>query len=515
MPRRVIARAAVADGGNGAPPVEEIGRGPLAPPRGEVAPITAEDIHAAYIGQTVVGGFGRTPGAPTIILNPDVVLAREDKQGLRSQLYDQMLAKDAKTAGLWATRLNAVLSLPWTVLPAGDDAEAMRHREIVEYAVRGVPDFTDLVARIAYGRWRSPSVQEIVWTDAPVSTPVGPLWLVARIEDRVPDRFLFALDGTMRLRTSPWSYETAELPARKFLTYAPDATALNPYGLSLAMQCFYPWYHRLLIRKFHLKFLDRHGSGFDVLYTESGDATAQGKQAFTNLKASQNLAQLHLVKDKMLLERLTPSAGHADQYEAIQRMLADEIAEAITGHVGSGGEKAGLDLSAGQGSLKESIREDYQQADIRGVYGVLSDQLARWIIDVNVGVQPEGRYPTIGIPAEHFDDAARLRETVMAIAPYVGDRIGKAWLLERLGLPAEVAVGDEPMGRGSALPAEETGESRALFAQVPAAGLDAQDRERRTVERLAERLVAPLIEEMREEVAEDARRPLASRGDST
>lgn len=489
--------------------------GPKAPPPGTIAATQAMDVYASYGGQLIAPGFGRDLSGVPVILNPDVILAHEDKRGLRSQLYDQMLVKDAKLAGLWKTRLNALLSLPWTVQAAGDDDERMRHAAIVKAVFASIPHFQKFIARLAYGLWRSPSIQEVIWTDTTIPTDFGPLWMVRKIEDRIPDRFLFSLDGQLRLRSAPWSYETKDLPAQKFLVCSPDATALNPYGIGLGTLAFYAWQARIRVRIFHQRRLDKLSTPPLVFKSEKGDADPQAKKAFRSLKQLQNGADVHLKKDYDL-DPLKVSDNGADEYERAQRLYGDELAELITGHVGAGGEKGQIDLSGGQATVTSEIRSDYQEADVAVVYAVLSE-FAQWIVEVNVGVQPEGGYPTVLVPPEFLQDSAEIMAQVKSAAPFIGDRIGKKWLTTKLGYPPKLEADDEPIGTGVAPPPQLGPDGKPLPPQVPgkpaqfaAAGatstalIDEQETDRNRLERAATKALEPIMTAMRAAIEEYA-----------
>ncbi len=148
------------------------------------------------------------------------------------------LLQDDQVAACWQQRVMALTSTEWEVEPATDRRADRKAAEALKAELDRL-DFDRITRQMLSGVFYGLAVAEILWA------PDGDRVAIADIRPRQVERFVFAVDGSLRLLTREHPRGEA-LPPAKFWTYTANAEhADDPYGTGLASALYWPvWLKR-------------------------------------------------------------------------------------------------------------------------------------------------------------------------------------------------------------------------------------------------------------------------------
>lgn len=157
--------------------------------------------------------------------------------GGQIQAYRALL-QDDQVAACWQQRVMALTSTEWEVEPASDRRTDRKAAE----ALRGELDrldFDRITRQMLLGVFYGLAVAEILWA------PDGDRVAIADIRPRQVERFVFDVDGNLRLLTRE-NLRGELLPPAKFWCYTYGAEhADDPYGIGLSQSLYWPvWLKR-------------------------------------------------------------------------------------------------------------------------------------------------------------------------------------------------------------------------------------------------------------------------------
>ncbi|MDP3014557.1 MAG: DUF935 family protein, partial [Candidatus Subteraquimicrobiales bacterium] len=186
-----------------------------------------------------------------IQLNPDKVL-KSESWGKGIELYSDLL-RDAKVGATLQTRRLAVTGKEWEVIPASDKRQDAKIADYVKEVLKAIN--LDAYRRSALsGLILGFKACEIMWDYSE-----GDIF-ISKIIPRASRRFVFDLEGKMRIITMGNMVEGEELPERKFQLFTNPSDDGSPYGDGLGRILYWPvWFKKNAI-KFWMIFADKFGS---------------------------------------------------------------------------------------------------------------------------------------------------------------------------------------------------------------------------------------------------------------
>jgi len=380
------------------------------------------DILLAYYGNTL---------APT----DETLISRGSGKGLR--LYDQ-IERDCHVYAVLTKRRMAVIARPWEIDAASESRRDKKAAELVREAIEALP-FDRICLDLLDATLKGFSVGEVMWgMREGMILPVDVL-------PRAQNRFVFTLDGELRLITREKMVDGEELPARKFIVHRWGAKDGSPYGLGLGSRLFWPVLFKRQSISFWLIFADKFGSPTAIGKYPVGTQPAEQDKLLAALTA---ISQEHAIvfPDGMVAELLEASrTGSSDLYERLARYLDEEMSKTVLGEtMTTSAQAAGMGSS--QADVHQNVRMELAKADSDLLSGTLNDTLVRWIVDYNM---PGAGYPTVW---RDFDEAVDTKVMAerdqilvnMGLAPsdaYIEKTYGGGWTRVVLAVsPAGVAV---------------------------------------------------------------------------
>ncbi|MBI1292287.1 DUF935 family protein [bacterium] len=350
------------------------------------------------------------------------------------ELYAEMELKDGHLFSLLQTRLNGLLSLDRRLV--GGDPEA---RRLIEDSLRRIPRVDGLLRALIAGIARGFAVVELEWRRAASGRFEIADWIEHHAECFAFDRF-----GGLRLLVPPFDpagqpthidpftgMETAEPPPRKFLVLRFQADARNPYGRGLCQHAYWYYFFKKNALKYWAIFNERFGSPTAVARVGAGlgsDDRQQLAELFANLQGEAGV----VVPDTVQLELL--EARHAAEGATFERFLDwcnDEMSKVVLGATltSSEGRRSG---SLALGRIHDLVRQDYIDSDARLLEEVVSDQLFRWLCEVNLG--SAAGIPRLQLRTESpVDQEASIRVDRELLS--LGVRLPESWFADRYGRP--------------------------------------------------------------------------------
>lgn len=205
----------------------------------------------ATAGRDITQGF-----VGAVLPNPDEVLERE-ASGKGYDLYEEMEDKDPQIASLLQTRRLGVLSKEREIVPASESQRDLDIADFVRRVLDDVPRFDEDLNGLLDAVSKGFSVAEVLWRIESASG--GGRVVINDIRSRKQDRFVFASDGALRLRTQGSPFEGIALPPRKFLVHRHGRRYENPYGEAVLKSVFWYWWFKKNIIKFWVIFAEKFG----------------------------------------------------------------------------------------------------------------------------------------------------------------------------------------------------------------------------------------------------------------
>jgi phage gp29-like protein len=155
-----------------------------------------------------------------------------------------------------------------------------------------------------------------------------------------------------------------------------------------------------------------------------------------------------VIPDGMLIEFVEAATKTAtgELYERLSRYLDERVTVAILGQTLTSGQTQGGGGSMALGKVHDGVRYDLLEADARQLSSTLTRQLARPVIDLNLG--PRDAYPKIELFIKKADDLSSLADQLSKLVP-LGLRVDAGEIRDRFGLSdpdegAEILMAQAP-----------------------------------------------------------------------
>ncbi|MGH7814521.1 MAG: DUF935 domain-containing protein [Candidatus Binataceae bacterium] len=418
---------------------------------------------------------------PSAGLTPERLaeILRESEFGdpfLYLELAEEMEEKDLHYLAVLGTRKQAAAQLDIVVRPASGAADDERAAALVREMLSGGPlqmesALFDLLDAIGKGF----SVAEIIWDTA------GREWFPAQLKWRDPRWFMFDWIGGEEVLVRTLGSEgkaappadaaaaagrhfasryrpagggiglqplTAPLAPFKFITHFAKAKAGLPVRGGLARAAGWSYLFKNYVLKDWVSFTEVFGQPLRLGKYKPG-ATEQDKQALLRAVASIGSDAAAIIPESMAIEFADARAGgNSEMYRSFCEYLDAQVSKAVLGQTlttemprGGGGSRAAA-------QVHETVRRDILSADARRLSAALTRDLARPIVELNLG--PRRNYPQIQLGLPDDTDMKVFAETIAVLADR-GLKVGQQTMLDKLGLPS-AAPGEatlSPAARGA------------------------------------------------------------------
>ena len=419
---------------------------------------------------------------PSAGLTPERLIAiqREAEMGdpyLYLELAEEMEEKDLHYLAVIGTRKQAVAGAELIVTPASEAATDRRAADLVREVIGGgALDLESALYDILDAVGKGFSATEIVWDTG------GREWVPRRLIWRDPRFFMFdwisgnellvrtlrdkgplapadatraapARPAAARHYRSRWYAGAGEDAARlgiqpltaplapfKFIVHVARAKSGLPVRGGIARAAGWAYLFKNYVLKDWVTFAEIFGQPLRLGKYGPG-ATEADKQALLSAVANIGTDAAAIVPESMLIEFVEArQAGGAELYERFCEYLDRQVSKAVLGQTlttetprEGGGSRAAA-------QVHDAVRRDIIESDARRLGATLTRDLARPIVDLNLG--PQQRYPQIALGLSSDSDVKLFADMVAELADR-GLRIGQRAVLKRLGLPEPAT--DEPL----------------------------------------------------------------------
>ncbi len=415
------------------------------------------DIVMDYIGNTV--------------LNPDKVL-RSESGGKGIELYEDLL-RDSEVQSALQTRKLAVIGKEWEVIPASDDSEDVKIAEFVEGVLKHC-NYDAARQSLLSGFVLGFKPAEVMWEYSE-----GDIW-IKEIIGKASRRFVFDLQGRLRLLTLQNMIEGMEVPERKFVVFRNVSDNGSYYGDGLGRSLYWPVWFRKNGIKFWAIFCDKFGSPTPVGKYPPGTPKPKQDDLLAAITAIQQESGV-IIPENMIIELLEAQrAGSIDAYDSFCAYQDKAINKVLLGH------SAATESTPGKlGNEQQSvdIRQDYLKADADALCECQNNSLIRWIVDYNFPGVTE--YPKVWIRTEPEEDLKPLAERDSILVKEIGLPVTKKYFYETYGIP-QPEEGEElieipaapppyPPSKGGQMSPAGGGAGGGQFAEIRNQGMHVTD----------------------------------------
>lgn len=335
-------------------------------------------------------------------------------------LAEDMEERDLHYAGVLAIRKRQVAGLDIDVVAAGDDAQSVKAAELVREAI-GRDGFEDELVDILDAIGKGFSATEIVW-----DTSEGQ-WRPKRLAWRDPRWFVFdqidgetplLRDGGQNVPLNPygWIYHSAKvksgLPIRGGIARAAAWT--------------------FLFKSFTVKdwaiFCEAYGQPLRLGKYDAG-ASETDKDILLDAVSNIGTDYAAIIPQSMAVEFVKADiAGSHELYEKRADWLDRQVSKVVLGQTGTTDAIAG---GYAVGKTHDRVREDIERGDARQLAATLNRDLARPLVDLNMG--PQKKYPKIRIGRPAEIDVEKTVKNVVSLVP-LGLKVGMSQMRDLVGL---------------------------------------------------------------------------------
>lgn len=410
-------------------------------------PIDKSRLYEEQAAPTVTGVRQILSGHPAQNLTPrrltSLLLAAEQGDALAYlELAEEMEEKDLHYRSVLSTRKLQVAGLPIQVEAASDSAEDVKAADLVRDVISSgvvASAMQDILDAVGKGY----SVCEIMWNTE------GRNWYPFALEWRDPRWFIFdRLDGTT-LRLKGENGLPEPLAPAKFVTHIHKSKSGLPIRGGLARPV--AWYY--LFKNFDIKSWVQFAQvfGFPLRLGRYGaDATKEQREVL--LRAVRSIAQdaAAIIPDTMQVEfQATNANGNAQLFKTLAEYFDRQVSKVVLGQTGT----TDTGQHVGTANAHEKVREDIEASDAMQLSATLTRDLARPLVDLNLG--PRKRYPVIRVARKEEEDVTALVDNVVKLAAVAPKLVEVSVIRDKLGVP-EPAPGADVIGMTGNVQQEDT-----------------------------------------------------------
>jgi phage gp29-like protein len=357
------------------------------------------------------------------------------------ELAEDMEVKYIHYSAQLRTRKLACAGLELVVKAAGDSKEDQMAADLVREALDGL-DIWNILMDALDGIGKGYSVLEILWNTE------GKSWLPSSIVWRDPRWFRYDIEDGMTLLLQGAQSESAPpatgnplprtpcmgtpLAPYKFIYHRPRLKSGLPINGGLARVAAWSFLFSNYVIKDWASFCEIFGQPIRVGKYQAGTTEEQ----LSVLKSAVNNIGTDcaaVIPDGMLIEFVEAATKNTtgELYEKFCRYLDERVTVAILGQTLTSGQTQGGGGSMALGKVHDAVRYDLLEADARQLSATLSQQLARPIIDLNLG--PRKVYPKIELFIKQNTDLTALADQLAKLVP-LGLRVDAGEIRDKFGL---------------------------------------------------------------------------------
>ncbi|MCH9781008.1 MAG: DUF935 domain-containing protein, partial [Alphaproteobacteria bacterium] len=320
----------------------------------------------------------------------------------------------------------AVVARTWQVEPASESPQDMAAADEVSRQVARLPleeISLNLLDALLYGY----AVSEIVWQLQ--NDTVTAVEVIARR----PDRFVFDVDGNLRLLTGEDQRKGVALPDRKFIVHRFNPREGEPYGRGLGRQLYWPVYFKRQGLSYWMVFAEKFGAPTLIGRYPEGMSTEEQDQLLSAISSvAQETAMIAPLSAHVeLLE--SARAGSVETYERLCRYLDEQMSiatlgETLTTTLGNVGARAATETH-------NEVRGELTDADADLLCETLNASLVRWIVAYNFPAGTGCPRLTRQRPSDRGANLAQKREQIALLRDLqqLGYRLSDARVAALLG----------------------------------------------------------------------------------
>jgi len=435
----------------------------------------------------IIAGFERDIFTKVFqgLLKPGDDTLAQQGSGKGLAIYDE-IERDCHAYAVLQKRKMAVVSFPWEIDPASEDAADVAAadgiREMLEaVSIDGLT--LDLLDAVLKGY----AVSEVEWDPE--------TWTPLKFHPRDQRRFVFDAEGKPRLLTPENKQDGIPLPERNFIVHRFGAKNGNPYGLGLGTRLFWPAFFKRRGIAFWLAFAEKYGG--PTLLGKYPDFMDEGKQrALLDAlhRASQETAIVTPLGTEVEMLQAAQS-GSIETYERLAQYMDEEMSKAVLGETLT--TKMGDTGSYAASQTHNGVRMELVRADADLLSATLNETLLTWLTEFHF---PNAAPPRLWRRIEESQNTKAEAEKDVLVkslgyAPdekYIQEKYGNGWVKAQGGFEdeglgfrdqgSEAAPGElaSPLAVGGA--GGESGEARppdgiaeANPALIPTGGTTVQD----------------------------------------
>ncbi|WP_374653110.1 DUF935 domain-containing protein [Dongia sp.] len=390
-------------------------------------PIDLNRLREEEAGPTITGVRRIISGHPADGLTPHRLahLLRAAEEGDAEgylELAEQMEEKDPHYRSVLGTRRNQVAGLEITVEAATDDKEDVKAADLVrEVLWRDTlqQELFDVLDAIGKGF----SITEIIW-----DTKSDGRWMPERLIWRDPRWFTHdRTDGeTVMLRGEAGLPEP--LKPYGYIQHVHKSKSGLPIrgGLARPVAWFY------LFKNFDIRSWVQFSEAFGkpIRIGKYGPGASQAEKD-TLLRAVRNIWSdaAAIMPQGMTIDLIEAKiSGNIELFERFADWVDRQTSKAVLGQTGT----TDTGTRVGTANAHERVRDDIETADAGQLSTTLTRDLARPIVDLNMG--PRRRYPRIKLFRPDQEDIGALVDNVTKLVPF-GLRVERSYMADKLGIP--------------------------------------------------------------------------------
>ena len=344
------------------------------------------------------------------------------------ELFEDMEEKDLHLLSVLATRRRAVAGLEVTVEePAGANAREKKAADLVRDHLAGLESINEILFDILDAIGKGYSASEIIWGIDRQEA------VIQDIKWREPKWFRFDPDTLSELRLIDGATPFGQpLTPYKYVTHFHRAKSGLPVRGGILRPCTWMYLFKNYDFKDWITFAEIYAQPLRVgKYPNS--ASEQEKDVLLQAVANMGTDAAAIIPETMLIEFVESQGkqGSTDLYERLARFCDEQMSKGITGQTLSSDAKA-TGLGSGVSDLQGDVRHDIKLSDARQLSGTLSRDIARPLVDLNIG--PVDRYPRISVIVEDTDDLTELAANVKTMVE-VGLPVPASWAYKKFNIP--------------------------------------------------------------------------------
>jgi phage gp29-like protein len=419
-------------------------------------------------------------------------------------LAEQMEEKDLHYRSVLGTRRNQVAGLEVTVEAASDDADDVKAADLVREALwrDGLrEELFDILDAVGKGY----SVTEIIW-----DTEAGKSWMPVRLEWRQPRWFEFDRVDRTTLRLRDAGGVAVPLKPFGYIRHVSKTKSGLPIRGGLARPV--AWYY--LFKNFDIRSWVQFGEAYGkpIRIGKYGPGASDADKA-TLLRAVRNIwaDAAAIIPESMMIELVEAKiSGSIDLFERQADWFDRQVSKGVLGQTGT----TDTGTRVGTADAHEKVRDDIEDSDAAQLGAALTRDLAKPIVDLNMGARR--RYPRVMLHRPDQEDTGALVDNIVKLVP-LGLRVERSWMADKIGVPdpdkkAELLTAPRAAAKPAQDPAQElpeeetTAQSQAdvalsplrdsverIAAQLEGAAGSALDRQ---IDRLKEVVMDPSIDSL-------------------